>query len=107
MIEVENDYETVTYEQPFHSHVYENQLELLLDYYSRPRSSKIPIKQIVNDITTFYEPEKEQVPCSSTNHFYQNIPKKPPNEKTWTIPFLLESPKSKEFQSPDLVIDFL
>ena len=27
MIEVESDYETVKYEQPFHSHVYENQLE--------------------------------------------------------------------------------
>ena len=28
-------------------------------------------------------------------------------EKIWTIPFLLESPKSKEFQPPDLEIDFL
>ena len=81
MIEVENDYETVTYEQPFHSHVYENQLELLLDYYSRPRSSKIPIKQIVNDITTFYEPEKEQVPCSSTNHFLPKYTKKTTKRK--------------------------
>ena len=43
MIEVENDEENVTYEQPFHSHVYENQLELLLNYYTRPRSKNIPI----------------------------------------------------------------
>ena len=31
MKKIENDYETATYEQSFHSHIYENQLELLLD----------------------------------------------------------------------------
>ena len=107
MIKVENDYETVTYAQLFHSHVYKNQLELFLDYHTRPRSSKIPIKQRVNDVTTLHEPQKEQVLSSSTNHLYQSIPKKPPKEKIWTIPFLLERPKSKEFQSPDLEIDFV
>ena len=106
MIEIENDYGTVTYEQPFHSHIYEIQLRLFLVYHTRPRSSQIPIKQIANDVTTSHEPEKEQVPCSSTNHIHQNIPKEPPKGKVWTIPFLLESPKSKEFQSPDLEIDF-
>ena len=107
MIKGENDYETVTYEQPFHSHIYENQLELLLDYHTRPRNSNIPIKQKVNDVTTLHEPEKEQVPCSSTNHIYKNIPKKLPKENVWTIPFLLESPENKEFQPPDHEIDFL
>ena len=29
MIEVENDFELVINEQPFHPHIYENQLELL------------------------------------------------------------------------------
>ena len=33
--------------------------------------------------------------------------KKPPNEKIWTIPFLVENPKSKDFQPPDLEMDFL
>ena len=47
------------------------------------------------------------MPCSSTNQIYQNIPKEPTKEKIWTIPFLLESPKSSEFQPPDLEIDFL
>ena len=42
-----------------------------------------------------------------TNHIYQNIHKEQPKEKIWTIPFLLESPRSKEFQPPDLEIDFL
>ena len=107
MIEVENDYETVTYEQPFHSHIYENQLELLLDYHTRPKNSNIPIERIVNEATTLHDPEKTKVPCSSTNHIYQNIPKEPPKGKTWTILFLLEKPKSKEFQRPDLEIDFL
>ena len=107
MIEVENDFETATYEQPFRSHVYENQLELLLDYYNRPRSNNIPIEQKINEATTSHEPEKEQLPCFSTNHIYQIIPKEPPKEKIWTIPFLLESPKKKKFQPPDLEIDFL
>ena len=75
MIEVENDYETVTYEKPFGSHDYENELEFLLNYHTRPRSNKIPIEQIVNAVTTLHEPEREQVPCSSTNHICQNIPK--------------------------------
>ena len=43
----------------------------------------------------------------NTNHIYQNIQKEQPKEKIWTIPFLLESPRSKEFQPPDLEIDFL
>ena len=30
-----------------------------------------------------------------------------PKEKIWTIPLILESPKSKNFQSPDLETDFL
>ena len=64
--------ETVMYEQLFHSHVYENQLELLLNDYTRPRSSKIPIEQEANEATTLHEPEKEQVPCFSTNQVYQN-----------------------------------
>ena len=36
-----------------------------------------------------------------------NIQKEQPKEKIWTIPFLLESPRNKEFQPPDLEIDFL
>ena len=107
MIEVENDYETVTYKQPFHSYVYENHLELLLDYYNRPRSNNIPREQEVNAATTLHEPEKEQASCSITNHNYQNVPKTLPRKKFWTIPFLLESPKIKEFQPTDFEIDFL
>ena len=102
MIVIENDYKTLKYEQPFHSHVYENQLELLLDCYNRPRSNTIPIEQEVNEAKTLHESEKEQVPCSSTSHIYQNVPKEPPIEKKWTILFLLESPKVKHFNHQTL-----
>ena len=50
--------------------------------------------------------ENEKTKCLNTNHIYQNIQKEQPKEKIWTIPFLLESPRSKEFQPPDLEIDF-
>ena len=69
MIEVENDYESVTYKQPFHSQK-GNRLELLLDYHTRPRSKNIPIEQIVIEVTTSRQPEKEPTPCFSTNHLY-------------------------------------
>ena len=38
MITVENDYKPIKYEQPFNSHIYEYQLELLQDHYTRPIS---------------------------------------------------------------------
>ena len=37
--------------------------------------------QEVNEETTLHEPEKEQVPCSSTNHIHQSIPKKHQKKK--------------------------
>ena len=87
MIKVEIDYETVTYEQPFLSHIYENHLELLLDYHTRPRSNNVPTEHIVNEVKTSQQSKKEQTPCSCTNHINQNILKKPPKEKIWTTPF--------------------
>ena len=103
MITVENDYEPIIYEQPFSSHIYENQSELLQDYYTRPIRNDVSIEQNVNQINTVVNNEKQ---CSITNHIDQNIQKEQPREKIWTIPFLLESQKSKEFQPPDVEIDF-
>ena len=81
MITVENDYETIIYEQPFTSHIYENQLELLHNYYIGP----IDITQTaqeVNEINTVIKPdEKDETQCSNTNHIYQNIQKEQPREK--------------------------
>ena len=106
MITVEIDYKLIIYEQPFSSQNYENQLELLHDYYTRPIRNNVPVTQEVNEINTVIKPEKDEVQGSSTNHNYQNIQKLQPREKIWTIPFLLESPKSKEFQPTDLQINF-
>ena len=83
-------------------------MELLHDYYNRPTSNNVPVTQEVNEINTVTKPdEKDEVQCSSTNHVYENLQKEQPREKIWTIPFLLESPKIKEFQPPDLEIDLL
>ena len=107
MITVENDYEPIIYEQPFTSQKYENQLELLHNYYIGPTDTT-PTAQEVNETNTVIKPdEKGKTQCSNTNHIYQNIQKEQPREKIWTIPFLFESPRNKEFQPPDLEIDFL
>ena len=104
MITFENDYKPIVYEQHFSSHLYENQSEILQDYYTRPKRNIVPVEQNVNEINTVVNNEKQR---SSTNHIYQNIQKNTAKKKVWAIPLLLESPKSKEFQPPDLEIDFL
>ena len=70
MIHVENDYEPIIYEQPIHSHIYQNHNHFLLNYYKRPISSNKTIEKIVEELT-----EEKTTECSSTNNIYQNIPK--------------------------------
>ena len=107
MITVENDYEPIIYEQPFTSHIYENQLELHHNYYIEPINTTQTAQEI-NEINTINKPdEKDKTKCLNTNQIYQNIQKEQPREKIWTKPFLLESPRNKEFQPPDFEIDFL
>ena len=82
-------------------------MELLHNYYIGPINNT-QTTQEVNEIDTVIKPDKkDEKQCSNTKHIYQNIQKEQPREKTWTIPFLLESPRNKEFQPPDLKIDFL
>ena len=103
MITVENDYEPIIYEQPFSSHINENQLQLLNNSYMGPIYNNSQVNQEVNKINTLTKPDKkDKIQCSNTNHIYLNIQKNNLNN-----PFLLESPKNKEFQPPDLEIDFL
>ena len=107
MIAVENDYKPIIYEQPFSSDIYENQLELLHNYYIEPIQTT-QTAQETNEIDTVNKSnENDKTKCLNTNHIYQNIQKEQPKEKIWTVPFLLESPRNKEFQPPDLEIDFL
>ena len=97
MIAVENDYEPIIYEQRFTSHIYENQLELLHNYYIEPINTT-QTAQEVNKINTVNKPnENDKTKCLNTNHIYQNVQKEQPREKIRTIPFLLESPRNKEF----------
>ena len=107
MINIENDYEPILYEQPIYSHIYQNHNQFILNYYTRPISNnktKEKIEKIVEEII-----EEKPTERSSTNNINQNIPKEPQvqKENIWTIPLLLESPKSKQLQTPDLEIDFL
>ena len=81
MIKVENDYEPIIYEQPFTSHIYENQLELLHNYYIEPIDTT-QTAQEVNETNTVIKPdEKDKTKCSNTNHIYQNIQKKTTQRK--------------------------
>ena len=81
MITVENDYEPIIYEQPFTSHINENQLELLHNYNIGPIDNT-QTTQEVNGINTVIKPDrKDETQCSNTKIFYQNIQKKNNQEK--------------------------
>ena len=54
MITVENDYETIIYEQPFSSLIYENQLEV------GPIDNNPQITQEVNEINTVIKHDKKR-----------------------------------------------
>ena len=89
MINVENDYEPIIYEQPIYSHIYQNHDQFLVNLYTRPipnNKTREKIEKKVEEIT-----EEKPTECSSTNNIYQNIPKEPQlqKEKIWTIPLLL------------------
>ena len=90
MITVENDYEPIIYEQLLSSHIYENQLEVLQDYYTRPIRNDVSIEQNVNEINTVVNNEKQR---SSTNHIYQNIHKEQPRKNLDNLISLRKSKK--------------
>ena len=78
MITVENDYKPIIYEQPLSTHIYENQSELLQDYYTRPIRNDVSIEQNVNEMNTVVNNEKQR---SNTSHIYQNIQKEQQDKK--------------------------
>ena len=90
----------------FH-HIYENQLELLHNYYIEPIHSTQTAQETNEINTTNQSNENNKTKCLNTNQIYQNIQKEQPKEKIWTIFKNLESPRNKEFQPPDLEIHFL
>ena len=76
MITAENDYEPIIYEQPFTSHIYENQLELLQNYYTTPISNNVPVEQEVNRINTVIKPEKDEVQTKFIKIYKKNSQEK-------------------------------
>ena len=107
IINLENDYETIIYEQPIHSHIYQNNGHFLLNYYTRPTSNnttKEKVQKIVEEVA-----EGKPSESSNTNSIFQNLQKETHSqkEKIWTIPLLSESPKPKQLEAPDLCIHFL
>ena len=109
MIHVENDYEPIIYDQPIYSYIYQNHDPFLFNFCKRPTTSN-KTKERIEKIEKIEEEITEEKPteCSSTNNIYQNISKNRSYKKNlWTIPLLLEIPKSKQLQRPDLEIDFL
>ena len=84
MINVENDYEPIIYEQPIYSHTYQNHDQFLLNYYTRPISNNTTreIKQkIVEKVR-----EEKPTGCSNTNNIYQNKPKESQLQKKYGQP---------------------
>ena len=94
MITVENNYEPIIYEQPFSSHIYENQSELLHDYYTRPIKNNSQITQEVNEINIVIKPDKkDDVQCSNTNHIYKKHTKRTTKRKNFDNSISLREPK--------------
>ena len=93
MRKVENDYESVIYEQPFPSHIYENQSEFLQNYYTTPINST-PTTQETNEINTTDQTNKNtKTKCLNTNHIYQNIQKETTQRKNLDNTISLRKPK--------------
>ena len=81
MIAVENDYEPIIYEQPFTSHIYENQLELLHNYYIEPINTTQTAQEI-NKINTVNKPnENDRTKCLNTNHLFSKYTKRTTQRK--------------------------
>ena len=80
MITVEKDYQPIIYEQPFTSHKYENQLELLHNYYIGPIDNT-QTTQEVNGINTVIEPDKKTKQNAQTQNIFIKIYKKNNQEK--------------------------
>ena len=95
MTTVENDYEPIIYEQPLTSHLYENQMELLHNYYIEPIDNT-QTTQEVNGINTVIKPDKkDETQCSNKKHIYQNLQKRTTKRKNLDNSNSLRKPKKQ------------
>ena len=81
MITVENDYETIIYEQPFSSHIYKNQLELLHNYYTTPINNHTRSTHEVNEINRVIKPDKKTKYNAQTQNIFIKTYEKNNQEK--------------------------
>ena len=99
MIAVKNDYEPMIYEQPFTSHIYENQLELLHNYYIE-HINTTQTAQEINKINTVNKPNvNDKTKCLNTNHIYQNIQKEQNQRKNLDNTFFLRKSKKQRIST--------
>ena len=85
MITVENDYEPIIYEQPFTSHIYETQLEVLHNCYIGPISNNTQTTQEVNEINTVIndntDKKRRNTMLKHKAYLSKHTKKKQPREK--------------------------
>ena len=81
MITVENDYEPIIYEQPFTSQIYENQLELLHNYYIGPNNNTQTTQEVNKINTVIKSDKKDESQCSNTKKNLSKYTKKNNQEK--------------------------
>ena len=83
----------------FTSHMYENQLELLHNYYIGPIDTT-QTTQEVNEINTVIKPdEKDKTQCSNTNHICQNKQKKTTQRKNLDNTISLRKSKKQKIST--------
>ena len=70
MINVENDYELILYEQPIYSHIYQNHDPFLLNYYTRPVSNSTTKEKIEKIVEEIKKKNSQNAPAQMTiiNH---------------------------------------
>ena len=106
MITVENDYVSIIYEQPFSSHIYETQLELLHNYYIGPINNT-QTTQEVNGINTVIKPDKKMKHNAQTQNIFIKIYKKNNQEKKFGLfHFSYRAQETKNFNHQILKLIF-
>ena len=94
MITVENDYEPIVYEQPFSSHIYESQLELLHNYYTRLIDNN-QITQKKNETNTNQTCQKRRSTMFKHKSYLSKHTKRTTKRKNLDNPIFLREPKKQ------------
>ena len=91
MVQNENDYEPIIYEQPIKSDFYQNHDYFLLHYFDRPMSNNKILDNTEEELTA-----EELTENSSTKHIYQNISKERQSPKELDLRKLVDKLEQAE-----------